>query len=502
MNRGITLMEVLIAMFVLLIGLLGVFSMLPVAKSYMSDSAKYDAVSAVGQRALRELEVRRELMTPTNWYCPDGLGSCTWVCPRENNGGVPGLPSYNFLFSTQTANTGDIPAAPFILDPLGCAYPDNLAANNGNFQVGPTDFPPVAFSLDQVGGSQAAPGLSRVTIPRDNQTYPAIGPTAIGFYKDGAFVPPANPAFAGNPAVQPPLFFRAAPMSFGQAAKIFQSSDDSIFNRPDDPTRRPAIASAATSGAAYSTAEGDYSWFAVIDNAQRPWNPGADGAWGNATVDDNGDGVIDEPAEGGFPGTDDIALWKTSGGELWHVWAVVVHKRNFKLQVAAGEIPPERMCYCDFLNAPTPVNTATAQGQAVINNAGMGGGDCLLSISSSTASSPDWLNVKVNQWIMLSAFPNLSSSLTTPIKSQLCAVQWFRISAVGEIVAIPGSGSTPAGWQRSVTLAGPDWNPYKFFDALGVPPTTGFSGADFQTAYATIVDGACGVFEATIEQGQ
>jgi len=303
----------------------------------------------------------------------------------------------------------------------------------------------------------------------------------------------------------------AAPMSFAQASKIFQSSDDLLFERPDDPTLRPFVVPPPTTDPwRRATSQGDYSWFAVIDNEQKPWNPGVNGAgapgsWGDAGVDDNGDGVIDDIAEAGWPttGDPDIALWRTSGGEQWHIWVVVVHKRDLQLiPLTTSDIPPERMCYCDFLSAPLP-----AAAGSVLSNAGIGGGDCLLSISSTQAASPDWLNVKVNQWIMLSSWPNLAAppaGVAAPVRGQLPIVQWFRIAAVGEVVAIPGATAAagPAGWQRNVTLAGPDWNPYKFVDAIAVPPTTGFSGTNFQTAYATIVDGAVGVVEGTIEQGQ
>lgn len=492
-RRGITLMEVLISIGVLSVGLLGLASLLPVARFFMADGSKYDHTAVMGQRALKDLEIRRELIDPSNWFAPAANGQFLEVCPETTTASSPpyGPATYHGAYNLNWFNVSPIatiPAAPFILDPMACAYPDNLLANggtgaaSGTGQLGtsgsfaPTFFPPSAYSLDMVNGAFASPALVRITVPRQNGVITS--------------------AFAFGPA----RF--ASPMSFGQAQKIFQSTDDLVFDFPSDQAQRPTqappsvIVSGSTADVKYATSNGDYSWFTVIDNMQRPWNPGKDGVWGT-TGDDNGDGVPNDVGEAGWPLSDDVALWKTSGGELWHVWVVVIQKRNLQLvPTAADAIPPERMCYCDMLSAPWPP-PAGATGISIQNNAGLGGGDCLLSVPASLSSSPEWLNVKVNQWIMLSAFPNLGT-LASPVRGQLCMVQWFRITAVGDVIELPGN----AGFQRSVTLSGPDWNPYRFFDALGVPPTTGVSGMNFLTAYATIVDGACGVIDATIEQGE
>jgi hypothetical protein len=270
-------------------------------------------------------------------------------------------------------------------------------------------------------------------------------------------------------------------MAFAVAQQIFASTDDPVFALPPDPTQRPFL-QLPTSGTAsqWSRTQGDYSWFAVIDNVQKPWNPGvvistgAQGGWGDLASDDNGDGVLDNASEAGWPTAaidPDIALWQQSGSELWHVSVVVVYKRNLQLiPTSADEIPPERMC--------------------------LGGGDCVIYVPVGMAPSQEWLNVKPNQWIMLSGFPNLAKQLTDPpVHSQLCSVQWFRLSAVGEIQAVTDASGNVTAWQRAVTLSGPDLNPYKFMDAVGAP------GGN-QSLYATIVDGVTGVFEATIEQGQ
>ena len=96
--------------------------------------------------------------------------------------------------------------------------------------------------------------------------------------------------------------------------------------------------------------------------------------------------------------------------------------------------------------------------------------DCVLYVPATMAPTQEWLNVKPNQWIMISAFPNIESDLTKPpLKSQLCRVAWFRLSAVGEVEAILDPSGNVVAWQRAITLSGADWNPYSFVDAIGAP---------------------------------
>lgn len=84
-------------------------------------------------------------------------------------------------------------------------------------------------------------------------------------------------------------------------------------------------------------------------------------------------------------------------------------------------------------------------------------------------------------------FLNLQNN--PPVRAQLPTVAWFRVAAVGEIE------TTAGGWRRKLTLDGPDFNPYKFVDAVGAP-------AGNQSCYCTIVDGVTGVYEVTVEEGQ
>jgi hypothetical protein len=64
-RRGISLLEVLISMFVLLVGLAGIASLLPAGRSEIMQGVKLDYAMMVGRNALREIEARSYLSPGT-----------------------------------------------------------------------------------------------------------------------------------------------------------------------------------------------------------------------------------------------------------------------------------------------------------------------------------------------------------------------------------------------------------------------------------------------------
>lgn len=65
-RSGISLLEVLIAIFVLSIGLLGIAALIPLGKLAMMETEKSDRTGACGRAALRDVKVRR-MLEPTGW---------------------------------------------------------------------------------------------------------------------------------------------------------------------------------------------------------------------------------------------------------------------------------------------------------------------------------------------------------------------------------------------------------------------------------------------------
>ncbi len=98
---GITLIEVLISMFVLLFGLMGVAAIFPVASHYVLEGDKRDRSSGLAQIAFEELKARK-ILRPTRW-----------VIPGQNY-------AYPFIFQGKFQNVSD-PGHVLIIDPLGSA---------------------------------------------------------------------------------------------------------------------------------------------------------------------------------------------------------------------------------------------------------------------------------------------------------------------------------------------------------------------------------------------
>lgn len=70
-RRGVSLLEVLISIFVLMVGLLGVAALIPVGRHHIAEGLKADRAAACGQAILHEARIRGWL-DPTSWRYADG----------------------------------------------------------------------------------------------------------------------------------------------------------------------------------------------------------------------------------------------------------------------------------------------------------------------------------------------------------------------------------------------------------------------------------------------
>ena len=98
-RSGISLIEVLISIFVLSIGLLGVAALIPLGQLSLWETAKADRSGACGRAAMRDIQVRR-MLDYRYWYWQKDF----WGDPIADD------------FAT-VSNSSD--AFPFVIDPLG-----------------------------------------------------------------------------------------------------------------------------------------------------------------------------------------------------------------------------------------------------------------------------------------------------------------------------------------------------------------------------------------------
>src|SRR5574340_209344 len=100
-RRGVSLIEVLISIFILSVGLMGVAALIPVGRFEVVQAAKMDRAAVAGRAAFREVKIRG-LLRPEQWYVPDpskfdpsrpfvidplGVGWSLPPCPAMPNGG-------------------------------------------------------------------------------------------------------------------------------------------------------------------------------------------------------------------------------------------------------------------------------------------------------------------------------------------------------------------------------------------------------------------------------
>ncbi|MBL8829248.1 MAG: hypothetical protein JNM18_19855, partial [Planctomycetaceae bacterium] len=224
-----TLLETLIAIFVVTVGLLGLATLIPVGRYQMEEATRIDRGAALGRAAFRDLAARGQL-NMARWAYAGASGS--QPTPVMNSSGGFNVPS-------GAPNTMLVPPhAPVVLDPL------MIASNLANLSV------VQSFPYELPGTNQNAiewknaPRLARVSILTPNTSVPGPGVSSA-----------------------PPFL----PLSLAQS--YFKGADDRIFSRPEQLEFKPSVnfaelqvgqgANTALSPASVQS-QGDFSWFAVV----------------------------------------------------------------------------------------------------------------------------------------------------------------------------------------------------------------------------------------------
>jgi type II secretory pathway pseudopilin PulG len=437
-RRGITLTEVLIAMGILTVGLLGVAALFPVGGYYMQKAEIADAGAAVAQSALSDA-VARGLLNPENWYIYEDNAVRTGISQTP---APPDSANRRFRFTRPLADMMRRQSAAISANP-----PPTVAAMR---RIQCQEFGS-CFVLDPMGvaGHAVAPIGSVANWVRYNYfTYPVPATGLVSHYgghdNQQAWIPwtgydPAVDiatwpirrvtfARAGNSGTAPRQLTASA------AGNLFSSKDDLALDLPDR-ADLPSVQRwdvqdlGGTSGVVPLARQwrGDYSWIITVA-------PSTMAAW-------------DALADGGR-------------GYDYNVSVVVFYKR-----------PISRVdLFATTSNELTEAGTALWRQERAVRakvvSAGLSGGELLLERPLNASGTPaDGLAaspfdvLKVGEWIMLCG-PHPASVDTNP----RFVLQWYRVIAIdgeGQQLDAVGNPVYGSGWdgveRRHVSLRGPQW---------------------------------------------
>lgn len=122
-RRGISLLEVLISMFVLLFGLMGVAAIFPVGNHYAGRGEQFDRGSALAEAAFADLKARG-MLKPEYWFYatkPTGFTGSSNVFNFIMSPTYGDATTGEFKIPLPTAIAADHPGYAFVIEPMGAA---------------------------------------------------------------------------------------------------------------------------------------------------------------------------------------------------------------------------------------------------------------------------------------------------------------------------------------------------------------------------------------------
>jgi hypothetical protein len=436
---GISLTEVLIAMGIMTVGLLGVASVFPVGSWYARKADIADQGSAIAQSAMNDL-VTRGLLNPDAWFA---------MTPPA---GTPGATSPNFTFSSDGKYTplGNKKPGTFTR-PFAETLAEGLKLNPGNSAVLAKQFGH-AYVIDPMFCAVAARNTNAANANSNLAAwaFPSAAyfanPQPAWMYYTNALWEPWRRSGNGKDQCWPirRVTFQSSfaalgdpnpggwPMDITSASSVCRANDDLTFDFPQR-ADRPSIQSwdttSATSGALIPLSRkwtGDYSWIATV----------------LATNDAARNGMAGNPE-----------------GFAYDVSVVVFYKRVLPPNLSTD---PASAIAIDL----TDVSSTERSVGATILSSGMNGGELLLSDMNDVKDAntppqplPAFDNLKVGNWIMLCG-PHPNSTTEEP----RFVLNWYQVLSVdgkGRRLNNQGTDNPPPASsepeRRVVTVRGPQW---------------------------------------------
>jgi len=456
-RRGVTLLEVLVAMGVMVVGLLGMLALIPLGRMELVEAERLDNASTIGRWAFRDITVRGYLQ-PENWIDPQSGLPIFGIGPTPDVPGslTPELDSNKRRYFDMTGVAHTPPVAPIVIDPL-MLTPRKFA--NAGDDTGQRSicrlFP---YSLNLPGKAEGMPELAGLA--------PKIGRVTLRSVPADVVV--ANPA--------------AMMMRAEIASRFFRSTDDLNFDVPTDTSRRPiqVYTKTPSSNAAFFTNDGYVNSTTAIPNiAQRQFK----GAYSWFLVAEPSlaecysPSPFDAPAMGGPTAS-------AVGVRQYRTWVVVCHQR--KLNAVANETLArpdgigERMVFVDFIDRNT----------ARLRTGGAG----------NEADAMSSLDVKANQWLAV-----VGRYQEPLVGGNRYVMEWYRITSVAD----RPTHIAESKWYREVTLVGREFSGlgFSFIDEDATTYTDLNKGLSDNsnntvqpmTGWGILVSGVRGVYEKSIQ---
>jgi len=221
-RRGVSLMEVLVSIFIIMFGLLGVAALLPVGRFEIIEAAKRDRAAACGRSVLRDAKIRR-MINPDRW-----LAFYDNFNPYPGwSGGGPVTPAW--MPVSMPENTLQHYAA-YAIDPLFLA---RALTENAGLQ-------PTAIARFPFTAPNGTPYMGRCSYVGDPGTLQAL----------------VQAIMSGNQA--PVVQYVSGVPRFD---RLFHWQDDQSFDLPTDVQQRPSRLFDAGGAGQF---EGYYSWLITV----------------------------------------------------------------------------------------------------------------------------------------------------------------------------------------------------------------------------------------------
>ncbi len=227
---GMSLIEVLISMFVLLFGLMGVAAIFPVGNFYVVEGEKFDLASGLAQNAFEELRARG-MLQPEVWMLTDHFQPLSF-----NTDFITSTPTNPGTFTLASPNSGNA----IVIDPLG----------------GGAIMPTSAAPLDRTYFPYPNP-LDGTSNPWPTLNFPSSVVSPANWPVRRVSLPIPNPAISAT---------AKAAMTTEIAETIFRLRDDLAVEQPDE-SDVPSIQRWDVDGAnnlLRRQYKGNYSWLATI----------------------------------------------------------------------------------------------------------------------------------------------------------------------------------------------------------------------------------------------